>query len=113
MLPNEHNIYLHDTPAGALFRRTARSFSHGCIRLESPEELATALLAGEPGWDRARLEEELATGENRFARLSRPIPVHIVYWTAWVGERGELEFRSDPYDVDGKLARALERSAAI
>jgi murein L,D-transpeptidase YcbB/YkuD len=109
VLPNEHNIYLHDTPAEELFDRTARSFSHGCIRLEAPLDLAERLLAAEPGWSRRRLEEEIATGANRFVRLSNPVRVHILYWTAWVDERGELQLRRDPYDVDARLARALRR----
>jgi murein L,D-transpeptidase YcbB/YkuD len=107
VLPNDLNIYLHDTPAESLFDRRARSFSHGCIRLESPLDLADMLLSTEPGWDRRRLEEEIATGENRSVRLSTPVPVHILYWTAWVDERGDLQFRRDPYQVDAKLDRAL------
>lgn len=107
VLPNDLNIYLHDTPAESLFDRRARSFSHGCIRLESPLDLADMLLSTEPGWDRRRLEEEIATGENRFVRLSTPVPVHILYWTAWVDERGDLQFRRDPYEIDAKLDRAL------
>jgi murein L,D-transpeptidase YcbB/YkuD len=110
VLPNEHNIYLHDTPAEELFERTVRSFSHGCIRLEAPLDLAARLLAGEPGWNRRRLEAVIANGDNRFVRLSNPVPVHILYWTAWVDERGELQIRRDPYDIDAKLARALRRS---
>ena len=107
VLPNEHNIYLHDTPAGHLFARSERDFSHGCIRLQAPLDLALALLRDDPAWDRARLERGIATGENIAVKLPEPVPVHILYWTAWVDEVGTLHFRDDLYSVDSKLAQAL------
>jgi L,D-transpeptidase YcbB len=110
-LPNRWNVYLHDTPADRLFARVTRSLSHGCIRLERPLDLATLLLAGEKGWSRERIEEAIARGATLAVPLAQPVPVHIVYWTAWVGRDGELRFRDDPYRVDAKLAQAL-RSAA-
>jgi murein L,D-transpeptidase YcbB/YkuD len=112
VLPNAHNIYLHDTPADSLFARRRRTLSHGCVRVEQPLELAVALMGGDPEENRKRLEAEIARGENRALRLPEPVPVHIVYWTSWVDSTGTLQFRADPYGVDEKLARALEFGAS-
>lgn len=108
MFPNRHNVYLHDTPSRELFDRTSRNFSSGCIRVENPLDLAEYLLADEPGWDRARIEEAArGTGETT-VRLSRSVPVHLLYWTAWADENGVLQFRADVYQRDGVVAAALD-----
>lgn len=107
MFPNRFNIYLHDTPARSLFEKTARAFSSGCIRLERPLELAEYLLADMPGWDRAGIEKAIAEGKTRVVRLASPIPVHLSYSTAWIGEGGTVQFRDDVYGRDGLLLKAL------
>lgn len=106
MFPNPMNIYLHDTPSRELFKKTVRSFSHGCIRVEHPVDLATVLL-GRDGWTREKLEAAIATGERRIVTLPRPIPVHLTYLTAWVNKDGSVHFRDDIYGRDRRLAQIL------
>ncbi|ADH85246.1 L,D-transpeptidase family protein [Desulfurivibrio alkaliphilus] len=109
MFPNAYSVYLHDTPARELFHRQTRNFSSGCIRLERPLELAANLLAGTPldsvGALRRALFDE--TSHDRHVRLPSPVPVHLVYWTAWVAPDGSVQFRDDIYERDGLLAQAL------
>jgi len=107
MFPNRFNIYLHDTPAKSLFGRTGRTFSHGCVRVEDPALLAEYVLAQTPGWDRARIDAAIASGERTIATLQQPLPVHIVYLTSWVNKDGSVQFRDDVYDRDAELATAL------
>jgi len=106
MFPNPYNIYLHDTPARQLFQETVRSFSHGCIRVQNPVDLAAVLLEAD-GWSKERLEAAIATGEQKVITLSRPIPVHLTYLTAWVNKDGSVHFRDDIYGRDRLLAAAL------
>jgi murein L,D-transpeptidase YcbB/YkuD len=106
LFPNRFDVYLHDTPAKTLFDKSDRAFSHGCIRLSRPLDLAQQVLADMPGWDRRRINEAVATGERTVVNLARPIPIHITYMTAWV-EDGVVNFRSDVYKHDAKLTNAL------
>jgi murein L,D-transpeptidase YcbB/YkuD len=99
MLPNRHSVYLHDTPNKGLFRKTARPFSSGCVRLSRPIDFAEYLMAGASDWGRARIEAEIATGET--------LPVYFTYFTAWVEEAGEVQFRDDIYERDKALLAAL------
>jgi len=108
MFPNEHNVYLHDTPSRELFSRTSRTFSSGCIRVENPLELAEYLLADQPTWTRERIDEVIDAGVERTVRLTTGVPVHLLYWTAWADEDGTMEFRSDIYGRDGKVWQALQ-----
>jgi murein L,D-transpeptidase YcbB/YkuD len=107
MFPNEYDIYLHDTPADHLFSRTERDFSHGCIRLEKPLELANILLKGDPEWTPEALQAAIDSGEQKTISLDRPLPVHILYWTAWVEKDGSVQFRKDIYGHDEQLEKAL------
>lgn len=107
MFPNRFNVYLHDTPAKSLFSRPGRTFSHGCIRVQDPPLLAEAVLATTPGWDRARIEAAVASGERTIVTLAEPLPVHITYLTSWVNKDGSVHFRNDVYDRDASLARSL------
>lgn len=106
MFPNVHNIYLHDTPSKDKFASTSRAFSHGCIRLSRPIDLAHELVDGIPGWSADRVDSVLASGKNTKAVLPRKIPVHLIYATAFKGENG-IEFRPDVYGRDRKLYAAL------
>jgi len=103
--PNPFDVYLHDTPHSALFEERFRDFSHGCIRLEKSLELAAYTLGD--GWDLGRVEETVDLGENRVVLLPNPIPVYLLYWTAWGEEGGMLQFREDAYDDDRRLMEAL------
>ena len=102
MFPNQYHVYMHDTPARGLFRRAARGFSSGCIRLERPFELADILLAGTQ-WDAAAV----ASGRTRVVNLPQPITVLIIYGTA-VPEDGRIHFADDIYRRDARLLAALD-----
>ena len=108
MFPNAFNVYLHDTPARELFARSERTFSSGCIRIEKPLDLAIWLLEGQEGWSRAALDAALAEGRERTVRLARPAAVHLLYWTAWIDDDGELQLRNDIYGRDKRVHDALE-----
>ena len=105
MLPNKYNIYLHDTPAKDKFANSTRAFSHGCIRLSRPVDLAYLLLE-RTGMDRAAVDRVWAGGENTRIDLPQKIPVHLIYATAFSSENG-IEFRTDVYGRDAKLYAAL------
>lgn len=107
MFPNPYNVYLHDTPQKGLFERDVRAFSHGCIRVEGPLDLAVWLLRADPAWSRERLEALIASGAQRTVVLPEPVPVHVQYWTAWADGRGTVHFRDDLYDRDPAVLRAL------
>ena len=107
VFPNNLNIYLHDTPADKLFERAERDFSHGCVRIERPAELADYVLRGNAEWPPERVAETLAAGREVHVPLSEPLPVYIVYFTAWVDEERRVHFRDDVYGQDEKLAAAL------
>jgi murein L,D-transpeptidase YcbB/YkuD len=107
MCPNEHDVYLHDTPAGHLFDLKERDFSHGCIRVEHPLDLAEYVLRGTAYGSRDRIQAQIDTGERKAIKLPEPIPVHILYWTAWVDESGAVQFRDDVYGHDQRLDAAI------
>jgi murein L,D-transpeptidase YcbB/YkuD len=107
MFPNRFNVYLHDTPSRTLFARAKRAFSHGCIRVARPIDLAEQVLAQNSGWARARIEQVLATGERTIVNLDQPLRVHITYATAWDDANGRVHFAADIYQRDEALQRAL------
>jgi murein L,D-transpeptidase YcbB/YkuD len=107
MFPNEFNVYLHDTPADALFARASRAFSHGCVRLEQPQTLAEYVLRDQPEWTPERIREAMNGGQERTVNLKTPLPVYIGYWTASVSPDGLVQFRKDVYGIDGRLAAAI------
>lgn len=104
IVPNDDHIYLHDTPSRALFSAATPAFSSGCIRLEKPRELALRLLSGTPYGSTSDLAAALERGDGRVVPLAQPLPIHIVYWTAWVDADGLVQFRSDLYQRDPPLA---------
>lgn len=111
MFPNPYAVYLHGTPRPELFEQSVRAFSHGCIRLERPLELARYVLDGaaygDGEWNDAHLRDVLDSGRQTTAPLRRPVPVYIEYWTAWAGPDGTVQFRDDIYERDRALDRAL------
>ncbi|MFL6260267.1 MAG: murein L,D-transpeptidase [Thermoanaerobaculia bacterium] len=107
LFPNRFNVYLHDTPSRSLFSRTVRSFSHGCIRIEKPVELAEYLLKDDPAWTPERIAAVLAKGREAWVTIPKPLPVHLVYWTAWVDGAGTLQLRDDLYGRDKPLLKIL------
>jgi murein L,D-transpeptidase YcbB/YkuD len=110
MFPNRFSVYLHDTPQKPLFEKTVRTFSSGCIRVENPVELAAYVLQEDPHWDRQRIESAISQGKRRTINLKNPIPVHLLYWTAWVEPDGTVHFREDVYERDQSLDRALKEA---
>jgi murein L,D-transpeptidase YcbB/YkuD len=110
LLPNRYGIFLHDTPDRTLFSRPTRAFSSGCIRLEDPIELARYLLADEERWNRTALEAAIKRGKPLGVKLPEPIPVYLVYWTAWVDEAGVLQLRDDIYGRDRLLLEAWRKT---
>ncbi|MFH1080808.1 MAG: L,D-transpeptidase family protein [Pseudomonadota bacterium] len=107
MFPNKFDIYLHDTPDRHLFKRTRRTFSHGCIRIAKPIDLAEYLLKNENGWDHKKILAEIGKGKRQILKLSHPIDLHILYLTAWTTPQGDVQFRNDVYEGDDVLLRAL------
>jgi murein L,D-transpeptidase YcbB/YkuD len=110
--PNRFNVYLHDTPARYLFEKDVRAFSHGCIRIEHPLELAEYVLQGDPRWTKESIMAAIEEGSTQEVRLPRPLDVYIVYVTAWVDEDGSVEFRDDLYGRDADLYEALTHNPA-
>jgi L,D-transpeptidase YcbB len=106
-LPNPFAIYLHDTPNRALFARTDRALSHGCIRVAEPAGLAEAVINA-PEWTRAEIEAAIATGESRTVALSAPVAIFVLYLTAAAGEDGQVAYVRDLYGRDAGVIRALD-----
>lgn len=110
-IPNQYGIYLHDTPAQALFKKARRGFSSGCIRLERPVDIAVYLLSNDSDWSREKILEAIKSKKTKTIIFKRPIPVHIVYMTAWVSEDGLLNFRQDIYGRDAAPDKTLQQAA--
>ena len=108
VFPNKFSVFLHDTPARALFNKTKRSSSSGCIRVENPIELAEYLLKGKPKWNRDNIMTAINKGKRKILVIPDPINVHVLYLTAWVEKDGTLNFRDDIYGKDKPLKKALE-----
>ncbi len=112
MFPNKFDVYMHDTPERWLFGRAVRDFSSGCIRVEKPIDLAVYVLRGDPDWTIDKIKEALDSGETQVIRLRERLGVHVLYWTAWLGDDGRIQFRQDIYLRDAALVRALNERAA-
>jgi murein L,D-transpeptidase YcbB/YkuD len=105
MFPNPFNVYLHDTPARDLFGRASRAFSHGCIRVHEPLALAAHVL----DWSLPQVQSVVDGRGRKIVRLAKPMPVHVTYQTAWVGQDGAVQFREDIYGRDARVADLLFR----
>jgi len=108
MFPNQHNVYLHDTPTKYLFAREVRAFSHGCVRLQDPFDFAYALLAVQEEDPVGTFQSILRTGRETRVDLEQHVPVHLVYRTAFSDLRGHMGYRADVYGRDAKLWAALQ-----
>ena len=110
MFPNEYNVYLHDTPSPELFSQTRRDFSHGCIRVEKPAELAAWVLRDKPDWSLERVQAAMTSGrDNVQVNLTNPVPVLILYGTAVIDPDGQVHFFDDIYGYDDELKKALAK----
>jgi murein L,D-transpeptidase YcbB/YkuD len=108
MFPNPYLVYLHDTPSRNLFESERRAFSSGCIRTERPFELVDLLLAPSGKWNRASIDAEVSSGKTRTIRLTKPVPVLLLYWTVDRNDRGEILFKPDAYGRDPKVLAAID-----
>ncbi|WP_199121478.1 murein L,D-transpeptidase [Pedobacter sp. ASV28] len=107
IFPNVNDIYLHDTPSKPLFNEDIRAFSHGCIRVEQPKELAQSLLEDMPIWTSKRIDLAMRSGKEQWVSLKTKVPVYIGYFTAYVDSAGQLNFREDIYHKDARLLDML------
>ncbi|MFZ1983458.1 MAG: L,D-transpeptidase family protein [Desulfatitalea sp.] len=108
MFPNNFSVYLHDTPHRSLFGKVQRDFSSGCIRVENALALAEYLLKENPNWTPEKLRAGIKKNQQQIVRVDPPLPVHLLYMTAWVDEKGVLQFRKDIYKRDIQLDQALK-----
>lgn len=107
LFPNSSNIYLHDTPSKSLFERESRAFSHGCVRVAKPRELAIILMKDDPQWNPARIDKAMHAGKESWYTLKKKVPVYIGYFTAWVDRKGQMNFYKDIYQRDESLLKLL------
>jgi len=108
-MDDRYDVYLHDTPTKSLFQSAARMMSHGCVRVENPRILAVMLL----GQSVESIDKGIATGHTSRRVLPAPMPVFIVYQTAYVESDGSIQFRGDPYDRDEEIWRYLTRTQQL
>lgn len=107
MFPNKFSIYMHDTSSPKLFAETVRTFSSGCIRIGRPVELARYILSDDAKWTEETIRPAMGAGVEKTVRVPSPLPVHLLYWTAWVDEDGTVRFLPDIYDRDQRVDAAL------
>lgn len=107
LFPNSNAIYLHDTPSKYLFSREKRAFSHGCIRVAKPVELANKIMEDDTNWNPEKVDEAMHAGKEKWYTLKNKIPVYIGYFTAWEDTDGILHFYDDVYNRDEALAMLL------
>ncbi|MDY6961476.1 MAG: L,D-transpeptidase family protein, partial [Pseudomonadota bacterium] len=103
LFPNEHAIYMHDTPSKSFFQRDNRALSHGCVRLAEPRKMAAAVL----GITEQEVGSRIAQGKNAGEKVSAKIPVYVAYFTAWPNKDGVVEYFGDVYDRDAATLKAL------
>jgi murein L,D-transpeptidase YcbB/YkuD len=121
LFPNDFDVYLHDTPAAALFSKNYRALSHGCVRVQDPVKLAEYLLQASGRWQPDRIEQAMNAPEEQQVKLPSPIPVHLMYWTARVDADGTVRFFDDIYghderqwaDYESRIRRVKQKKAAI
>jgi murein L,D-transpeptidase YcbB/YkuD len=113
MFPNPYSIYLHDTPQKALFANDVRAYSHGCIRLNDPIDFAHRILAPQSDDPDGLFASYLKTGAEAGLRLAEPVPVHLVYFTAYPSPRGRMTYRRDVYGRDAAIFRALTEAGVV
>ena len=107
IFPNSFNMYFHDTPSKSLFNEDKRAFSHGCIRLREPQKMAEWLLRNDPAWNKEKIVAAMNKTSEKGVKLKDPVPVFIIYYTAWVDNEGLLHFRDDVYKHDAELVKKM------
>lgn len=109
IFPNKDDVYLHDTPSNSLFSRSRRDFSHGCVRVEKPQDLAEFALRNQEGWNKEVIQQALQTPKTQRVILKQPIPVLFFYTTSFFDQSDNLRFYSDIYGHDSVLLQALSK----
>jgi len=107
LFPNKHSVYLHDTPNRGFFKKAQRNFSHGCIRVEKPVELAEFVLFSNPNWTENTIISTINKGRTKTVHLGQAIPVYVLYFTTWVDNEGSVNFHKDIYGLDKTLYNSL------
>ncbi len=107
LFPNRYDIYFHDTDAKDIFKKDVRAVSHGCIRLADVEKMANYLLKDNKSWTAEKIKAALNSGKEQYVKLNPAMPVTITYFTAWVDENGQLNFRDDIYNNDKKISQMM------
>ncbi len=107
IFPNSFNMYFHDTPSKSLFGQDKRAFSHGCIRLSEPQKMAEWLLRNDPEWSNEKIVSAMNQTTEKGVKIKEPVPVFIIYYTAWVDDKGDLNFRDDVYKHDAALINKM------
>jgi murein L,D-transpeptidase YcbB/YkuD len=107
IFPNDFSIYLHDTPSKTIFNETNRAFSHGCIRVQNPMKLAQYILRNNSNWTQEKLQSGIEKKKTINIQIKPALPVYIVYFTAWIDNSGEINFRNDLYNLDSQLANEI------
>lgn len=105
LFPNSYDIYFHDSPAKSLFNKDKRSYSHGCIRLKEPAKFAEYILDEPVKWDSLAIDSAMHSGKEKYVKVKKPVPVLITYFTSWVGDDGQMNFREDIYGYDEDMAK--------
>jgi murein L,D-transpeptidase YcbB/YkuD len=107
LFPNKHDVYMHDTPQKHLFARPVRAESHGCMRVQNPDQLALTLLSRDQGWSAGRIASSIQNGYDQQVPLRQKIPVYVTYFTLWVNNDGTISNFGDLYGHDARMAAAL------
>ena len=107
VFPNQHDVYLHDTTQKELFSKPVRAESHGCVRVQNPDELAEIVLGHDQGWSPERVKSATDNGYDQHIALKHKIPVNITYFTFWVNDDGSTSTFADIYGHDARMAAAL------
>jgi murein L,D-transpeptidase YcbB/YkuD len=107
VFPNKHDVYMHDTTQKGLFAQTIRAESHGCMRVQNPDQFALTLLKHDQGWSAGRVASAIQNGYDQHVALNQKIPVYITYFTLWVNDDGSISTFSDLYGHDARMAAAL------
>ena len=104
IFPNTNDVYLHDTPHDQLFSKASRDFSHGCVRVERPIDLAVYLLRNVPGYNRSKIKSIISERKEKYVPVKQKLPVYLVYFTAEADAKGNVSFFEDIYGHDKVLA---------
>lgn len=113
LMPNQYDIYLHDTNAPELFKKDDRALSSGCVRMSEPSRMANFILGANKGWDSKKIETYIASHKLIEIKAEFPLPVYLLYYTAWLDNKDRVIIANDIYGNDTKLVQALQAKGKI